>query len=184
TLTSVSLPSAAIVTSRSTVAPSAGVASGGFASTNFATRGGSSAVAGAAASGVCANARGAATPLVSSASALATSVHLFDRVPGISASAGSHQPKSCQRASPRNCGASWADSLRGRSARYSCPRGHVTAVRCGWKGGIPRRGSGGTPAATPASDEHDGDGKDRTARPARAGSAARLRLTAAYAQST
>jgi hypothetical protein len=90
TFASVSVPSAAIVSSRSTAAPSGGVPSGRFASTNFATRGGVNAAAGcAAASGAWAWARGAATAPVSSASALATSVHLFDLVPGISASARS-----------------------------------------------------------------------------------------------
>src|SRR3954464_9959827 len=97
TLASVSLPAAAIVSSTSTAAPSAGVVSGRFAATNFVTRGGVIVVAGAVASGgVWADALGAAAPLVSSAKALATSVQLFDRIPGISASAGSHQPKSCQ----------------------------------------------------------------------------------------
>ena len=101
-------------------------------------------------SGVCADARGAATPLVSNASALATSVHLFDRVPGISASAGSHQPKSCQRASPRNLGHSSCGRRSRTRGAYSCPRGHATAVRCWRKEVISPCRSGGTPGATPA----------------------------------
>ena len=153
TFASVSLPSAAIVSSRSTAAPSGGVASGPLRLDELRhPRRRQRRRGRGAASGVCADARGAARPLVSSASALATSFHFFDLVPGISASAGSLQPKSCQRASPRNRG----PSSRGRRPRtrraYNCPRGHATAVRsAGAAESISPRRSGGTRGATPPS---------------------------------
>src|SRR4029079_2736729 len=158
TFVAVRLACAAIVSSISTAAPSAGVGAGRVAWTDFATRGGVIVVAGAVVSAVWADARGAAIPFMSSASALAKKPHLTSsrtprlrrgatgvhrlafvpRVPGISASAGSLQPKSCQRASPRNCGRFCGGLRPSPPARDTCPRGHATTVRCRARAGFRR----------------------------------------------